>query len=233
MAEDDVLRSDVRDEALARALEVETLDELTRRRLVSGALAATAEAAGKAAPPAQGTARARVFGIAAAAVAFVVLGVAALTLPGGDTGEVASRASQPRSEKSAPAPTTTSAGAAGSAFTPSAAAPNTAGSDATAASAGEPAPIHGVATLGDLGELSAPGTRSRVLAVAQPVAAGQQPSTRPVSFQGCPERDVTAVTAGVGTLHGAPALVVVSRRADDTLQVRVLDSSTCKLRSLP
>jgi hypothetical protein len=239
MAEDDVLPSDPRDEALARALAVEPLDDLTRRRLVSGALAAAHDGTDEMEPPAQGTARARVLGIAAAAVAFVVLGVAALALPGGDTTDVASRAPQARAGQAAPAPTTSAPTAApesqGTALGPTVAAAgqSTGAASDSSALAGEPAPIPGVATLGDLGELSVPGTRSRVLTDAEPVAADQRPLSRRVSFRSCPERGVTAVAAGLGTLDGAPALVVVSRRDDGTLRVRVLDGSTCTLRPLP
>ncbi|MFI5046839.1 MAG: hypothetical protein ACHQIG_07220 [Acidimicrobiia bacterium] len=214
---------DRRDDVIAGALAVELLDELTRRRLVSRALEESR-------PPAARGTRARLAAVAAA-VAFLVLGVAALTLPGGDTADVASRAPTAQSEKAASAPTT-SPEAAGPAVAPTAGTPTAAGSDSSAQAA-EPAPVQGIPTLGDLGELSTPGARSRVLAAAEPVVGEVEATSRPVSFQGCPERGITAVAAGVGTLDGAPALVVVSRRGDGTLLVRVLDGTTCKLRSLP
>jgi hypothetical protein len=214
MADDAVTPPEVRDDALARALDVEPLDELTRRRLVSGALAAAGQPDEA---PAGGSVRARALGVAAAAVAFVVLGIAALTLPGGGGDDVALRDRTSRDQPAAAAPESAGAGAASTA-------------DASTAS---PKSSTGLPDLGRLGDVSRPRSRARVLAAAEPLVEGVAPQRWSFTFQQCDDRTLDVVATGLGTFDGHPAQIFVTRRADGTLRVSALDGTTCELRSLP
>ena len=228
MPEDPVLPPEVHDDALARLLGVAPLDELTRRRLVSEAVAA-ADAPedhehvddARSGPP---VARSRLVAVVAAAVAFVVLGVAAVTLPGSDTTDLAGRAARPHPNGSlAPlttstAPSTPAAVAAGAGF---------AGAGPAGASG-----LAGLPDLGSLGDVGGPGSAKRVADAALPVVAGVRPEQRTVRFERCPPRTLRVVASGRGTIAGDPVEVVVSLRDDGSLQVRALDGTTCRLRSL-
>ena len=241
MAEDDPMADESRDEALARVLDVAPLDELTRRRLVGAALAASEETAATPAmdtPPVtlpttatpQGGRRARLLGIAAAAVAFVVLGVAALALPRDDATQVAGRST----EASGPLAAADANGAA--------AAPDTAASSRTAQDGGTAASAapsgaseqtqSALPDLGRLGDLSEAGSRERVVATAEPAVAGVMPQRWAFTFQTCPPRTLTVVATGLGSIDGDPVFVTVARRDDGTLRVRAIDGTTCELRPL-
>jgi len=235
MAEDDPMGDEPRDEALARALDVAPLDELTRRRLVGAAIAAREETtitpAIDAPPVPRGNRRARILGIAAAAVAFVVLGVAALALPRDDTTQVAGRpteASGPLAAADASAAPSapdagTSSRTAQDGGTAASAAPSGASEQVTAA----------LPDLGRLGDLSAAGSRERVVAAAEPAVEGTTPQRWAFTFQTCPPRTLTVVATGLGSIGGDPVFVTVARRDDGTLRVRAIDGTTCELRPLP
>jgi hypothetical protein len=229
MADD---RTDPRDEALARALAVEPLDELTRRRLVSGALAATpvgASGASDAGSVQRGTGRARILGVAAATVAFVVLGVAALALPRNDTTDVAGRVPQSRTDQAASAPEP----AATKAPTAESATPSAAGSTGSSTAADSARAVTALPDLGRLGEVGTVGSRERVVATAAPIVDGVAPRRWAFTFQTCPPHTVDAVATGLGSIDGDPVFVVVSRRDDGSLRVRAIDGTSCAVRSLP
>jgi len=242
MAEDDSMADEPRDEELARALEVAPLDELTRRRLVGAALAASeaiattpaSDAPPVTAPVPRANRRARILGVAAAAVAFVVLGLAALALPRDDTTQVAGRPT----EASGPLAAADAADAAGAPSAPDAAASSRTAEDGGAEASGGSSESSEKATstlpdLGRLGDLSDVGSRQRVVAAAEPVVKDVTPQRWAFTFQTCPPRTLTVVATGLGSIDGDPVFVTVARRDDGTLRVRAIDGSTCELRPLP
>jgi hypothetical protein len=187
---------DARDRELAAALAVTPLDEVTRRRLVAGALAATTDVPGAGAPSAPSR-RSWIPLVAAAVVILaVVVGVFALAGGGNDTSDTATRKdATTRTDQRAAAEAPESA----------------AGSVAV-----------GVADYGDLGNLSRAAARRRAreeLAKAPDAAAAgsaASPNTeqllQAVAHAPCAEGVRSAgdlVGVASATFHGHDAVVVV------------------------
>jgi hypothetical protein len=216
---------DRRDDALAGALAVEPLDQLTRRRLVARAL----DEAPGVAVGASRSVRARVAAVAAA-VAFVALGVVALALPGSETAEVAGRAepsSRPplsgaEAPSAAPAPSSDQATAL----------ERSPASDRAADSDGAPTATVAV-DLGDLGDVGRRGSRARVLTRARPLVDGVPGVSTTFAGDACASRELAGVVAtGTGTLDGRGTTVVVTRRADGSLVARAVVADRCDVRAL-
>ena len=241
MADD---HDDQRDDVLAAALAVEPLDEVARRRLVARALDASATApnsAVTAATAASGSpvrGRARLAAIAAA-IAFLVLGVLAVALPGGDTSEVAGRSTGHQNQKAAAPSAAEAPGATATTAPPTpvvAASPGTSLGDQStdAASSAANAGV-AVADLGDLGDLTARGSRARVLdAASRQDDSVEASSATSATGSSCASQQVDDLVAtGRGKLDGRDALVLVTRRADGSLPARALLTDVCEVRRLP
>jgi hypothetical protein len=213
-----------RDERLASFLEVEPLDEVTRRRLVSAALRESA-------PPARRTGRV----VAAVAAATVVvaggLGLLALNDDGGGvpTANRTPASGEPldRSAQAAPVP--------------SAAAPSTSvGADTTAESA------TAVLDAGDLGDLEDPAALGREREALAPTAAATAdstsvaPSSRAddlvarVRGASCASELTQGeiVAVGTGTLDGRDVIVVATRRANGTQAAEAIVVDPCAVHPL-
>jgi hypothetical protein len=213
-----------RDERLAGLLEVEPLDELTRRRLVGTALRASA-------PPARETGR--LIAAVAAATLLVAggLGLLAVTDDGGSvpTANRPQRAEEPldRSTEAAPAP--------------SAASPSTSVvGDTTAQSA------VAVRDAGDFGDLTDPIALGRARAALEPagtttydgsdVGEGRRAAdlvARARSAACASELSAgTIVAVGSGAFGDREAIVLATQRADGSRVVEALVLGPCEVRPL-
>jgi hypothetical protein len=209
----DVLPVAGRDELLARLLEVEPLDELTRRRLVSTAARSS------------GTAKyARRLLAAAAVVVLVVVGAGVFVALRG-TGSDQSAAGR-RAELTTPGDASQSADASA----PAAAS----GAASGAVSKAEPA------ELGDFGELTVAANRDGVLAAAAapstPTGTALGPAGRQLANLACAVRGLpagTTVALGTGTLDATRVVVVVTETPGGLRVVSTVDTGTCRVRPLP
>jgi hypothetical protein len=210
-----------RDERIGAWLEVEPLDDVTRRRLVSTALAATSTAP-TAIPSKRPSYAVRWIAAAASIVVILVVAVALLTAPGGNDEQQAS--TPPRS----PAAEQKSAGAA----TGSAA-------DSAAPQATALAPLD----AGDFGDLDVPANLARLRTSLQAErstsGAASAAGTTTGSFtelDALPCRDdlpsgtVTAVATG--TLDGRRTVVVLTTLPDGNRSIDAVLSSPCEVRPL-
>lgn len=207
------MTDDDRDPDLADALSVPPLDELTRRRLVHGALEA---ADGRSAAP---TKRSWMPLVAAVVVILLVVGGIVALGRGGDDSS---------SDTAARRPSPTSIG-------PEAA-------TAEGAAGAGPSPVAGTADYGDLGDLSSPAARSRARAkVAVPTAAAAAPTSigrllSRVADASCADRlraDGTAIVGlGTASVDGHDAVVVVTTGADGAREAYVLVFAPCELHPL-
>jgi hypothetical protein len=233
-----MMADDPRDEQLAALLDVEPLDELTRRRLVAGAMAAADHAttdadAGSAATTASRPRFTRWLAAAAAVLVVVVIGsVAVLRNGGSDNPEVASRR--------APVAESTTGDSAGNEQAQSkTATPNTpspASAGAGDASLGTPSnDTLSRLALGDFGDLSKAAARRRVLAAIDAAALPSSSASFPSSSAGdpaCPNEELAPILASAtGTYHGRPAEVVVTERGG-TRHVLLLIANPCEVRQL-
>ena len=207
---------DARDERLAGLLDVEPLDDLSRRRLVSNALSASA-------PPAHRTAR---LVVAAALVAAVVAGgITYLALRGGDSSRpTAARVPRPP----AAAPLT---GASKPADSPTTTVPAEAGSSFSAASPRD---------LGDLGDLRDQANLDRARALTAQNSAAAATSTDASALVGR-LRDSTCAASlpggtivAVGTAHfgSRDAIVAETQRPDGSRSLDAVLADPCEVRSL-
>jgi hypothetical protein len=197
---------DERDETLAAHLAVPPLDDLSRRRLVRGAL----DDAGASAPRRTRPAR----WLAAAAAVVIVAGVAWLALRGGSDDHPSAAGS--------PAPTSSTPGTTGPGT------PSGAGSDAAQpneAFAGN-SPTS-AADLGDLGEVADPGTLRTRVADATALRKSASPAAGPCAAALASDHAGLGpvVATGRATFHGRPASVfVTTSRAGERVAVVVLDA---------
>jgi hypothetical protein len=200
MADDD--RIDARDDDVATWLAVEPLDEVTRRRLVAGALR---EAPAAPRPERQPS---RAWRWIAAAAAVVVLGVGALavvTAEGGHDERVASRA--PRSDRTALAP---------------------AAGVVDVGDVGDLAVAANVARVRDAAGRSAAAAEAPAGAATQQsnrdsAAASACDGSLPAG---------TVLVRGTGTFGGHDAVVVLLERPDGPREVDALLTGSCELRRL-
>jgi hypothetical protein len=213
---------DARDERIRASLEVEPLDDVTRRRLVSTALAATgAESSGSA--PARPSRAARWIAVAAAIVVVLVAALALVTAPGGNDEQQAS--TPPRS----PAAAQKSAGAAADSAAPQPGAP----------SSRELTPLN----AGDFGDLDVAANLARLRTALEADRSAFGSATAPLSASGgsgeldtlpcrgnLPSGTVTAVATG--TLRGRRAVVVLTTRPDGSRSIDAVLTSPCEVRSL-
>jgi hypothetical protein len=214
---------DLRDERLGAQLEVEPLDDVTRRRLVTTALH-------RARPRRTG----RWIAAAAALLVVVVGGTALLVAPADNTGrEAATPARTPEKPKSAAVPDTT--------------APASPAADAGRATSSAAAAPGAPAGLGDFGDLSSATNRDRVRQAVSGAASANQADrsfaagaaatsalVAELAARGCtaslPPGTTTAV--GTGTLDGARAIVVLTVRADGTRVIDTAVGDPCTVRPL-
>jgi hypothetical protein len=223
---------DARDERLGRLLEVEPLDEVARRRLVSTAMRASA-------PPARGRfavlAGSR-FVAAAAVVAIAVAGIGFLALRGNDSS--APSASPPRPQATTPlaggsakAAPTTQAGASDSTADRS--------ESSAASTTSEAAPPRALGDVGDL-DVAANLDRLRTSTGASPFsAAGSQLSEAASLVARLRALDCaaqlptgTVVAIGTGRFGTRDALVVVTALADGTTSLDAVLMHPCEVRPL-
>jgi hypothetical protein len=229
------MADDARDERIAQALEVERLDELTRRRLVAGAMAAAAPASAPRNP-------ARWFA-AAAAILVIALGVVALVaLPGNDDADRPSAAAPAASPPRDHAPLTQSAAPSADRSSPSSAA-NDARPGATS---GEVPGGPDVASFaGDFGDLAKAANRRRLLAAvfpdaetraaasdADPAAAADAAAALAALPCAATLPDGTVTATATGRFGDREAVVVVTRGADGTLRVDAVLADPCEVRPL-
>jgi hypothetical protein len=201
-----------RDERLAAWLDVEPLDDLTRRRLVATALDETAKRS-----------HALRWIATAAAIAVALFGALALLTARGGNDE--QRASVPARVSGNPAASAAGGSAQEKAPVPAAAAPVAAPVD-----------------LGDVGDLSQSVVLARLRAVAGegPAAdrAGAGAASSPLSppHRDLPCRDrlpVGTITAvGSGTLDGRAAVVVVTSLAGGSPSIDAVFTDPCEVRHL-
>ncbi|MET0627179.1 MAG: hypothetical protein ABW033_01825 [Acidimicrobiia bacterium] len=226
------MTDDRRDDELAARLDVEPLDDLTRRRLVSRAMA---ESATDGAAAAHGRDRAMLTRLVAAAAVLLVLAVGVVglltTTDGGNDTTVAGR----KADQAARA--TPQAGSGSVADQGASAAAEVAPSaDATTRGSTTPATSALGADLGDVGDLSTAAARRRLLddidaaTLAAPVTAD---AATAFGFAPCPPLNVSSLIAsGTATFDGRPATVVVNERADGSRRVRLLLRDPCEVRQL-
>jgi len=204
---------DPRDERVRAWLDVEPLDDLTRRRLVSTALDETA-----------GRSHATRWIVVAAAIVVALFGVVALlTAPGGNDDQRAST------------PPRTAGGQVASDATGSAGPKAPVPAPAPAAAAPGAAPVD----LGDLGDVSHPDVLARLHAVAgEGVAAngaGSATSFGP-SHRDVPCRDQlphgTVTAVGSGTLGGRAVVVVVTTLANGQPSIDAVFTDPCEVRHI-
>jgi hypothetical protein len=227
---------DARDERLGRLLEVEPLDEVARRRLVSTAMRATGEpAATRSGVHAGGR-----FVAAASVVAILVVGIGYLALRGDDG--TAPNASSPR-------PQTTTAPVAGSSdrVAPTTQAPSDSTSDSGAGSesADQPkAASAGPRGLGDVGNLEVAANldrlRASITGEAFSTASGNEAAGDSASLVGrlralscaaeLPEGAIVAI--GTGRFGTRDAIVVATTGADGTTSLDALVTHPCEVRPL-
>jgi hypothetical protein len=220
-----------RDEALAARLAVPPLDDLTRRRLVRGALTAA---------PAAGPGRRVPWWTVAAAAVLVAVAVtaAALAVGGGSGSGDRPTAAAPKTAPETP-PKTEAEGGSGSA----ASAPPSA--DQRLAVPSAPQSGAGAGSLGDLGEVANRDTlRTRVTAAQRSFSADRgadgtgSASTGVAGTVPCATALAAAqpglgppLASGTATFHGAPATVVTTRnRAGDLVAVVVVDAG-CEVKA--
>lgn len=203
-----------RDERLGAWLEVAPLDEVTRRRLVSTAVAA-------AAPDRRTPSHtARWIAAAAAIVASLVVGLALLTAPGGHD--------EPRA--STPAGTPAPSERSGAAAAPAAGLADSAQPGASAAP-----PVE----VGDFGDLSVADNLARLRAALESAstpgssasggAASSELAALPCRRQ-LPSGTITAL--GTGTLDGRHAVVVLTTLPGGNRSVDALLGAPCEVRPL-
>jgi hypothetical protein len=222
MADDE--RPDARDPVVAGWLDVEPLDDLARRRLVSNALRETE--ATVAAPPARGPSRAwRWLGVAAAAVLVVVGGLALITANRGSNTKF-NDAGAKLSQTEAASPAESASPAAG--------------------------PTDSPADFGDLDQPDNFAAARRALdaqvaaskAPAAPDTAGDTAGSNSTfgdraaassTLERC--RDVvpdgTVLATGTGTLDGRRAALVLIGTTDGTRSLDAVLEDPCELRHLP
>ncbi len=232
---------DRRDERLAARLEVEPLDELTRRRLVGRALEESA--------PVRSRPRWQPLAAAAAVVLVVVTGLAVL-LSGGDDGNPPEQALRPSGTATAdgdvearsragdlPAPSSTPSTPSSPSAENSEGATSSAGGRATRNTAG------GGSALGDFGDLSQRANRARAveavrdtrpgaLALEDADAASGFAAASPVAGACVPAGAGPVVAHGTGTFAGRPALVLVTRADDGSVRARLVVAEPCEVRDL-
>jgi len=213
---------DARDERLGVWLEVEPLDEVTRRRLVSRALASTALAS-TSVPSTRPSHAARWIAVAASIVVILVAAVALLTAPGGnDEPQASTPARTPELEQK-------SAGAEADSAAPQAAAPN---SDGTAS-----------VDVGDFGDLDIPANLARLRTALEAGTATSSSATTPsgaaersAPLDAFPCRDQlpsgTVTTSATGTLDGRRAVVVLTTLPDGNRSIDAVLASPCEVRPL-
>ena len=213
---------DARDERLGAWLEVEPLDEITRRRLVSTALASTSTASTGVASSRPYYA-ARWIAVAASIVVVLVAAVALLTAPGGNDEQ---RASTP---VRSPAAEPKSAGAAADSAAPQAAAP---ASGATAS-----------VDVGDFGDLDVPANLGLLRTALEAATVTSGATTTPSGAAGryapldaLPCRDQlpsgTVTASATGTLDGRRAVVVLTTLPDGNRSIDAVLASPCEVRPL-
>ena len=206
---------DPRDERLGAWLEVAPLDEVTRRRLVSTAVAA--------ATPDRRTPShaARWIAAAAAIVVGLVVALALLTAPGGhDEQRASTPAGTPASSERSGAAAAPAAGAADSAQPETSAAP----------------PVD----VGDFGDLSVAANLARLRVALESAstpggsASGGARASSELEASPCrrqlPNGTVTAVATG--TLAGRHAVVVLTTLPDGNRSVDALLGAPCEVRPL-
>jgi hypothetical protein len=216
MADDD--RADARDDQVAQWLEVEPLDELTRRRLVSTALRE-----GAAAPPAPAPARSshawQWLSAAAVIVVVLVVGLALLTADGGNNEEQASRTA---GKQLAPegAAATRDVGNFGDLDDPANLAALRAALGTTTAAPASSTPR---------AASDAAGSQFGATSKASPPADTEQ-----LRLCGVVAPDGGRVVAqGSGTIDGRRATVVLLEEADGTRTVEAVLEEPCEVRQLP
>jgi hypothetical protein len=206
-------RDEARDEQVSQWLEVEPLDDVTRRRLVAPALRESATSATAARSS-------RVWAwvaAAAAAVVVLVVGLTALNTSGGGDSEVATR-----TERTAPSPkavvATTDVGDYGDLDDPA---------NLAALRAALGRPTSGATASQAAGEAeSSPFSSS----AGSPVADRDQA----LRLCGLTVPDgATAVAQGTGTIDGRRATVVLVEDADGTRSVDAVLEDPCEVRRLP
>ena len=200
---------DARDERIGAWLEVEPLDEVTRRRLVSTALASTGT------PERRPSYTARWIAVAASIVVVLVAAVALLTAPGGhDEQQASTPVGTPEREQK-------SAGAA---------------ADSAAPQAATVAPVE-LGDFGDL-DVAANLDRLRAALEAGGSNAGAPSAADSAgrALDDLPCRDdlpAGAVTASAtGTLDGRRAVVVLTTRSDGTRSIDAVLAEPCEVRPL-
>jgi hypothetical protein len=224
------MADDRRDERLAELLDVEPLDELTRRRLVARALEESSP--GRADPePAETLRRGRWQPFAAAAAIVVVLVAGLVVLLGGDGSDPPEQALRP-SRPAEVAPRDADSRAASPAPA----------SRGASSSAGD-VEVEG-SGLGDFGDLSQPANRVRAVEAALADRLAGSPRTdatgdttafaaaSPAAAACSPVGATSVVAYGTGTFHDRPALVVVTRRDDGSARVRLVVGDPCEVRDL-
>jgi hypothetical protein len=222
---------DERDEHVARLLDVPPLDDLTRRRLVTRALAAADEPVDEApaATPAAGTTppRGRRVLAAAAAVAAVVAvgaGVISALRDDGGSGSTNVAGRDARQELDATAPDGGGRGDQGTAEAPAPLPPGL----PRAAIAGA-APL----ALGDVGDVA---DTARLRATVRGTLADggrldQQQRGVGTACATTAPAGTSPVAVGTGRDEGIPVAVVVVAEDLDRFRLLVLDATTCAVRS--
>ena len=201
---------DQRDERIATWLEAEPLDELTRRRLVAGAMQATAEAPSS--PPSRRAWR----WIATAAVIVVVLvgALAIVTAPGGDE----SRLSDARQQRGGRSDQIQAASPALGATRP-------------------PIDVGGFGDLDTPANLrrlrTALAQPQRAAAPSNGAEAGTTADERPTSACRDQLPTGTIIAVGSGILDGRRALVVLTDRGNGSRSIDAVLADPCELRPLP
>lgn len=219
-----------RDERLAELLEVEPLDEVTRRRLVARALEVSATAGVR---PDEGR-RWRLLAAVAAVVVVVVVGIGVLlAVPGGDGGDtdVALRNGRAKSEQRATEPGT-SAGEDSAASAPAADPRAGPSEESGSLDQSTAADFEGR----DLGDLTGRAGRDRAVAAAAAVTApegNREEFAAATAAIPCSSEIATRdVLVGRGSYEGRAAFVVLRPRDDGTRRVRLVITDPCEVRQL-
>jgi hypothetical protein len=225
---------DARDERLGRLLEVEPLDEVARRRLVSAAMRS-------AAPPARrrfAVPGGNRFVAAAAVVAILVAGIGFLALRGNDSTAPSASPSRPRvttpvagsSAKAAPT---------SQAATPDSTADRSESSGANATSGAAPP-----SALGDVGDLAVAANLDRLRTSTAATEFGSTRGGEQVSNTAslvtrlqaldCAAQLPAGTVVAIGTGHfgSRDALVVVTTLADGTTSLDAVLTHPCEVRPL-
>ncbi len=238
--------SDERDERLAALLAVDPLPELTRRRLVRGALDATSGIGPSPDHEAEGpwlaAGRRRRVWLGAAAAAIVAVTVTALVLRGG-SGDQPTAARAPTgagSATTAPARTPSAAQSTPAAGAGSDTHPATPGPEAKSLAPGAGPGAGDLGDLGDLGEVARPATlRARVEQAQQTLQPGARfasGDTAASTFSANPCAAALAAArpglgpiqaVGTARLHGKPATVVVATEPSGPTVAIVIADAGC------